>query len=427
MVNNNLVSKNNSTDFAQNLIGRVMSYIDEHNLFAINKYNLGNKYNLDLKFGLKDIKSSKKRTVIIGLSGGPDSVCLLHILAQIKDQYNLNLIAAHLDHEWRKNSADDIIFCQNLARKFNIDFYYAKASQINLDKKKLGSPEELGRLLRRKFFEQLAQRFNSEHIALAHHKDDQIETFLIRLIRGSSINGLASIRPQNGLYVRPLLNITKQEIYDYLSENKLEYLIDSTNAEQVYLRNKIRHFVIPALGKSDARFSSNIIRAIDNISKTDAFISRQVDQAYKDITKLNNLNFPDNKLKNYNLNSNNSSNISPNNISLNIPNKLNSESNSSLNNWQDSASNYLNLSINPDFNLGINLDLFLKLDPYLQKPVLIKWLLESEVNFLLTEKFLDEILRYLKFGKSNKHQLGEKWQIIKQKNIAYISKLESKS
>ena len=326
--------------FEADLIAKIKHFIDQHNLFTVGQ------------------------RIIIGLSGGPDSVCLLHVLSKLKVDYGLDLIAAHLDHQWRINSQEDIFFCKELCQKLDIEFVWAQAKDLELQNKTTGSLEELGRILRRQFFEKIASEFNADHIALAHHQNDQIETFLIRLIRGATISGLGSIRACNGLYIRPLLEITKTEIYDYLKENNLEYLTDPTNQELSQLRNRIRHIVIPALEQTDNRFMQNFIRDIEHIQNADDFIQRQ-------------------------------STIALYNCLIKQENK----------DWLD-------------------LSKFLEIDIFLQKTVLVNWLCLSKVKFELTEKFIEEIYRYLNFGQSKSHKLGPNWKIIKNKHLAAITKSE---
>ncbi len=148
--------------------------------------------------------------IIIGLSGGPDSVFLLHALAQLRTTRKLFLVAAHLDHEWRTESAQDMQFCKTLAESYAIPFVAKKISQLSLSYKSNGSKEEYGRKARRFFFESLAQEYNADAIALAHHADDQQETFFIRLMRGATVSGLYGMKPKDGLYIRPLLSIKKK-------------------------------------------------------------------------------------------------------------------------------------------------------------------------------------------------------------------------
>ena len=148
----------------------------------------------------------KNSKVIVGLSGGPDSVFLLHLLAHKKNHGLVqDVVVAHLDHEWRPNSDEDVQFCHELAKKYDIRLVAAKMSDLSISLKFNGSKEEVARHARRFFFEQLRKKENADTIALAHHAQDQQETFFIRLIRGASLAGLTAIKPQHGYYIRPLL------------------------------------------------------------------------------------------------------------------------------------------------------------------------------------------------------------------------------
>ena len=132
---------------------------------------------------------SPDQTIIIGLSGGPDSVFLLYFFLNIQKKYNLKLIAAHLDHGWRTESPQDAEFCKNLCTERNIPYFQKHLRDIKQTKSPSGSPEQDARNARRAFFQDLAHEQHADAIALAHHQDDLIETFFIRLIRGSRFNG----------------------------------------------------------------------------------------------------------------------------------------------------------------------------------------------------------------------------------------------
>ncbi len=142
-------------------------------------------------------------TIIVGLSGGPDSVFLLHFLATLKKEYNLTLIAAHLNHGWRESAIDDELFCKTLCTEQGITYRSAHASKLTPTKKSRGSLEDEGRMLRHHFFAQLAQEYNAHKIALAHHQDDQEETFFIRLIRVQASPGLQACGHKKKCLYRP--------------------------------------------------------------------------------------------------------------------------------------------------------------------------------------------------------------------------------
>lgn len=299
-------------------------------------------------------------TVIVGLSGGPDSVCLLHTLCALRDAYNLKVVAVHLDHGWRQNSADDAVFCKNLAQQLNVPIIVAHAEDIITTKKINGSREEEGRNLRRTFFEQCARENDASAIALGHHHDDQVETFFIRLIRGASIEGLAGMQPRDGLYIRPLLSCTKKEILEFLDTHTIAYRIDPTNISNEFLRNRIRQQLIPTLYQVDQRAETTIKRTLHNMQEAEQFLHMQTVEMLKKVTDDGT----------YNL--------------LNIP-------------------------------------LFLALDPFMQKRVLVLWLCKALVPFVPSSSFFDEIIRFLQTAKNNKHHIHEQWMIIKKDNRAHIS------
>ena len=302
-------------------------------------------------------------TIIIGLSGGPDSVFLLYYLHSLAKKLNLKLIAAHLDHEWRADSAKDSKFCHELCHELDIPFIYTTISELGAQLKFKGSKEELGRNARRLFLEELAQEENAAAIALAHHADDQQETFFIRLIRGASLPGLTGMKPKEGLYIRPLLEIKKEEILDYLKKNKIEYIEDPSNQSAAFLRNRIRNQVLPELRKVDSRFDANFAKTLKRLKQTDAFLHKLTTDTFEQLKIAN--------IKGI---------------------------------------------------LLLNLNQLVKLEPVLQDRILIHWLVQEQVSFVPTKKFLDEITRFLSQSGSKEHQIHHDWKLVKKKNHVYIEK-----
>jgi tRNA(Ile)-lysidine synthase len=231
---------------------------------------------------LKKNLLTKNSTLIVGLSGGPDSVALLSLLTQLKKGYGLRLIAAHLDHQWRPTSEQDVLFCKQLAQSLGNEFVHQKAEHISLTKKP-GSQEERGRLQRRIFFEECARAQGAQAIALGHHADDQQETFFLRMIRGASIAGLSVMKPHTGLYIRPLLKRTKQELLTYLDDQHLGYLTDETNADTQYLRNAIRKEALPALRSCDGRFDISFFKTLEEVQETDEYLDRVTKELFSSL------------------------------------------------------------------------------------------------------------------------------------------------
>lgn len=235
--------------------------------------------------------------IILAVSGGPDSVCLLDVFFKLQKKYNLSLIVAHVNYGLRgKDSAEDEKFVRKLAEKYNLRISnltpaFVKTStgkpDLSLNKergqRKMPSEEKL-RDVRYDFFEKLRVENKFDYIAVAHNADDQVETFLMRIIRGAGLQGLSAMKYKNNSrrIVRPLLGITRKEILAYLKINKLKYRIDKTNLESVFLRNKIRNKLIPYLEKSyNPNIKKTIFDSIVSIAEDYDFINTLAEKAYQ--------------------------------------------------------------------------------------------------------------------------------------------------
>ena len=183
--------------------------------------------------------------VVIGLSGGADSVALLDVLCSLREAYGLKLAAVHVHHGIRENAQADADFCRNLCREKQVDFFCEYVDVPKLAKKQGLSEEEAGRKVRYQIFEEYRQKLQMDVIAVAHHQNDQAETILFQLFRGSGLRGLGGMQPRRGNIIRPLLGVSRKEIEEYLKNKKIKYVTDETNACDEYSRNKIRHHVMP--------------------------------------------------------------------------------------------------------------------------------------------------------------------------------------
>ena len=224
--------------------------------------------------------------LVLGVSGGPDSIVMLDILNEInKDEkinLNFNIIVVHVNHMIREDAKDDEIFVKDFCKKNNIEFF-----SKSIDVKKLAHTnkiglEEAGRIARYDFFEEVLQQTNSNKIAIAHNKNDKAETIIMNLMRGSGISGLKGIEEKRGKYIRPLIECQRDEIENYCNQRNINPRIDSTNFSNEYTRNKIRNIVIPYIKKE---FNPNIIDILDRLStlvkEEDEYIENQVKQTYK--------------------------------------------------------------------------------------------------------------------------------------------------
>lgn len=215
--------------------------------------------------------------IIVGVSGGPDSMCLLHILMNLKDEFSLNLIAAHVNHGLRGIDADeDEKYVREFCYKNNIKFTSIKADVHKLSIERNLSCESAGRDLRYEFFEKLKKELCASKVALAHNLNDQAETVLMRVIRGTALNGLSGIKPvREGVFIRPLLYSNRREIEEYCLKNNLNPRIDKTNFETIYARNKIRLELIPYIEKN---FNKDIINTLSRLAESSRIDSNYIDQ-----------------------------------------------------------------------------------------------------------------------------------------------------
>lgn len=184
--------------------------------------------------------------IVVGVSGGADSICLLSVLLELKQQYHLSLYVVHIEHGVRgEESRQDAAFVKAVAAKHDL-FYREFPYDIVTLSKKLGiSVEEAGRKVRYEAFEQVREELRANKIAVAHNFDDNAETMLLNLIRGTGLSGLTGIAPCKGLVIRPLLCVSRREIESYLEERRISYRTDSTNYSTDYTRNKIRLQLLP--------------------------------------------------------------------------------------------------------------------------------------------------------------------------------------
>lgn len=227
--------------------------------------------------------------VIVGVSGGPDSVCLIHILYRLKEKYNLTLYAAHINHCIRGIEADkDEKYVEKLCESLGIECFILRKNIEQLAKQKGISSEMAGREVRYKFFENLKKELSANKIAVAHNANDRAETILMRIIRGTGLEGLEGIKPvREGYIIRPLIETKRWEVEGYCENENLKPRIDATNLETIYSRNKIRLELIPYIEKNfNKDIITSLIRFSENVKKDSEFIekiSKDKFQGYCDI------------------------------------------------------------------------------------------------------------------------------------------------
>ncbi len=304
-------------------------------------------------------------TIIIGLSGGPDSVFLLHLLVGLRETYNLKLIAAHLDHEWRAESHQDVQFCQRLCDQLGVPLVHQNISDLGLTFKFNGSKEDIGRKARRFFLQKICAEYHAHAIALGHHAQDQQETFFIRLLRGASLSGLTGMKAHEGIYIRPLLQTDKAEILAYLEQHASAYLADPSNESDIYLRNRIRASVIPALKLCDNRFDTNFAATMQRLQETESFLEDLTRHTFQTIATFSD-------------------------------------------SWR------------------VDCTQLLALHPTLRYRIVLHWFCLEKIPFTPSQSFFDEIIRFLDSEGSKKHAVHTDWMMIKKQHLAWIDYKDSK-
>ena len=214
----------------------------------------------------------KQETVVLGLSGGQDSVCLFHVLRNL----GVSMVAVHVNHGIRGEEANrDEKFVETLCSQYQIPLYTYRFDVPRISKEQHRSEEETGRMLRRQAFEEVKECCGAAAVALAHHEKDRAETFLFHLIRGAGIRGLSSMKPVDGIWIRPLLWAAQSEISEFMRTQRYAFVEDSTNAEECYTRNKMRHKVLPELEALNPAAVRHICGAADKLEKAVVYIERE--------------------------------------------------------------------------------------------------------------------------------------------------------
>ena len=219
--------------------------------------NINKKYNL--------IESND--IIVVGFSGGPDSVFLVEMLKKLQHFFNFKIYLVHINHLLRGEDADsDENFSFEYAKKNNLEIFIKRIPIKEIAKEIGKTLEEVGREERYKFFSEIYEKVGATKIATAHNKDDQIETFLFRLIRGTSLQGLEGIKIKNNNVIRPISEIYKKDILEYLNKNEIQYKIDKTNFENEFTRNSIRLDLIPFIEERyNIKFKDKIFSLIKEI------------------------------------------------------------------------------------------------------------------------------------------------------------------
>ncbi|MFW5736935.1 MAG: tRNA lysidine(34) synthetase TilS [Halanaerobium sp.] len=230
------------------------------------------------------------RKLMLAVSGGPDSLVMLELFSKFKTQFNLEIAVAHLDHMLRDDSGLEAEFVKNYCQKKGINFFNKKVNLPKIIDKNNDSVEAAARELRFDFFKEIIEKHNYDLLALAHHRDDQAETVLLNLFRGSGLQGLSGIQPKEELaglkIIHPLLEFSKKEILNYCRQNNLNPRFDSSNQESIYSRNIIRNEIFPLVEKKiNDQARAVIARSSKLLKAENEFLQKLALSKYKKLVK----------------------------------------------------------------------------------------------------------------------------------------------
>lgn len=233
----------------------------------------------------------KNDSIVVGVSGGPDSMTLLSILLKLREEFNLKIYVAHVNHMLRENAIKDEEYVKEFCEKNNIEMFIKKANISEIAKKEKIGLEEAGRNARYNFFEEILKNTESNKIAIAHNLNDKVETIIMNTLRGSGVSGLKGIESKRKKYIRPLIEIERHEIEKYCIENEINPRHDESNDDNTYTRNKIRNIIIPYIRNE---FNPNIIKTLNRLSEIikeeDEYVQSKTEKIFKEILLTNEKN-----------------------------------------------------------------------------------------------------------------------------------------
>ncbi|GAW92227.1 tRNA lysidine(34) synthetase TilS [Calderihabitans maritimus] len=224
--------------------------------------------------------------IVVGVSGGPDSMALLHVLLLLQREYRLKLYAAHLNHMFRGEEAkEDARFVETIGKKWGVPVWVEEYDVPSLVASSGMSAQEAARQVRYEFLYNVAARVNARIIAVGHHADDQAETVLMNLLRGGGLEGLSGMSPKRGKIIRPLFEVSRREIEQYCQEHNIPFRQDPSNKKTIYLRNKIRLQLIPLLKEFNPQITQALFRMADVLREENDLIDQAVDEIWSRVVE----------------------------------------------------------------------------------------------------------------------------------------------
>lgn len=242
------------------------------------------------EFLMKEVNIKYGDTIVIGVSGGPDSMALLHLMASIKKAIDIQVICAHVNHNTgRPGQIEDQKFVEKYCKNNNITFETMIIEDYGDD-----NFHNEARSKRYNYFGKIVKEYNAKYLCTAHHGDDLIETILMRIVRGSTLrgySGFSKILNMDGYTIlRPLINVTKDEILEYNKVNKIEYMQDGSNVKDVYTRNRFRKYIVPEFKKEDSNVHNKFYKFSKTLLEYNEYIDRQVEKIISKVYPQNILN-----------------------------------------------------------------------------------------------------------------------------------------
>jgi len=239
---------------------------------------------------LKDIGIKYGDSVVAGISGGPDSMALLHILIRLKKALDLEVVVAHVNHNTgRPGQLEDQKFVCDYCNKNSLIFETMTIEEYGDD-----NFHNEARSIRYNYFSKLVKKYNAKFVFTAHHADDLIETILMRIVRGSTLRGYSGfsnvVKMENYTIIRPLIHVTKEQILDYLKKNKVKFVVDQSNYKDVYTRNRFRKYIVPEFKKEDPQVHDKFYKFSRTLLEYNEYIDHQVNKISKKVCPQNILN-----------------------------------------------------------------------------------------------------------------------------------------
>ena len=222
-------------------------------------------------------------TIIVATSGGPDSMCLLHLMCELKSKLNLKIIVAHVNHKLRAESEEEALFVKEVSDKYNLIYEYMEILEYNDD-----NLENDARTKRYEFFNKLVKKYHANYLMTAHHGDDLMETILMRLTRGSSLKGYSGFKKEfayeDYTIVRPLITETKKDIQNYMDEHGYKYYIDQSNFSENHTRNRYRMKVLPFLKNEDPLVHRKFLKFSEELTDVNNFLEKYIENLINEIS-----------------------------------------------------------------------------------------------------------------------------------------------